>query len=65
MHCEIDCAALPARGVMKFTEPRGMMTIPSHVYLDFPEIFGVIQFGNDLYSLGMVVQFGMDLCYFF
>ena len=57
----IDCAALPAPGVMKFTEPRGMMTIPSRVHLDFPENLGVVQFGIDLYSLAMVVQFRIDL----
>ena len=64
VHSEIDCAALATPGVMAFTEARGMMTMPSRVQLVSPEIFGVIQFGNDLYSLGMVIQFGIDLHYF-
>ena len=32
--------------------------------LGFSENFGVVQFGNDLYSLGLLVQFRIDLCYF-
>ena len=64
VHSEIDCAALATPGVMAFTEARGMMTMPSRVQLVSPEIFGVIQFGNDLYSLGMVIQFHGGKTYF-
>ena len=46
-HSGIDCAALPAPGVMRFTEARGMMMIPSRVHLDFPKIL-------ELYSLGTI-----------
>ena len=35
--------------------------MPSRVHLDFPKIFRFVQFGIDLYSLGMAVQFGRYL----
>ena len=61
----IDCAALPAPGAMIFTEQRGIMMMSTGVKSIFENFARFVQFGIDLYRLGLVVQFRIGTLYFF
>ena len=61
----IDSAALPAPGAMIFTEQRGIMMMSTGVKSIFENFARFVQFGIDLYRLGLVVQFRIGTLYFF